>query len=220
MPTLLRSLPLIALMQIGTVLYAQETDAPADADPATEEAASEDTATEMQAETQADGGDTPTDELDLGRSVQDDVSYIKEEYGDWQLQCFRTETGEDPCQMYQLLFEDAGNPVAEFSVFRLPGNEPAIAGATIVGPLGTLLTEGLKISVDGGPQKVYNFSFCTMVGCFARIGFTEEDIEMFKAGGSATLTIVPAQAPDQIVAISASLDGFTAAFNEVSVLEN
>ena len=219
MPTLLRSLPLIALMQLGTILYAQEADAPSDAEAATEETATEEAATEETAEQTQTDTDTATDELDLGRTVED-PSYIKEEYGDWQLQCFRTETGEDPCQMYQLLFEDSGNPVAEFSVFRLPGDEPAVAGATIVGPLGTLLTEGLKISVDDGPQKIYNFSFCTIVGCFARIGFTEEDIETFKVGGTATLTIVPAQAPDQIVAISASLDGFTAAFNEVSVLDN
>ncbi|MEM6579513.1 MAG: invasion associated locus B family protein, partial [Pseudomonadota bacterium] len=152
--------------------------------------------------------------------VDDDPSYIKEQYGDWPLQCFRTETGDDPCQMYQLLREAAGNPVAEFTVFRLPGTDQAVAGATIVAPLGTLLPQGIRISVDDGPQKVYSFSFCSMVGCFARIGFTEEDIEAFKAGGGATLTIVPAQAPDQIVQISASLDGFTAAFNEVSVLEN
>ncbi|MEM6376207.1 MAG: invasion associated locus B family protein, partial [Pseudomonadota bacterium] len=152
--------------------------------------------------------------------VDNDPSYIKEQYGDWQLQCFRTETDEDPCQMYQLLREDAGNPVAEFSVFRLPDDSQAVAGATIVVPLGTLLGEGLKISVDSGPLKAYNFAFCSMGGCFARIGFTEQDIDAFKAGGTARLFIVPAQAPDQVVEINASLDGFTAAFNEVSILQN
>lgn len=214
MPKLLLSLPLLFLFLYATVLHAQET-----------ETASDDAGEQDQAE-QSDTAQTETDqdsavgELDLGREIEPDASYIKEEYGDWQLQCFRAETGEDPCQMYQLLREDAGNPVAEFSLFKLPGNDQAVAGATIVVPLGTLLTEGLKISVDDGAMKGYSYAFCSMVGCFARIGFTEEDIDAFKAGSAAKLVIVPAQAPDQVVEITASLDGFTAAFNEASVVEN
>ena len=100
------------------------------------------------------------------------------------------------------------------------GNDQAVAGATLVVPLGTLLSEGLKISVDDGPLKVYNYAFCAIGGCFARVGFTEQDIESFKAGNTAKLTIVPAQAPDQVVEITASLSGFTAAFNEVTVVPN
>lgn len=215
MPILLRSLPLIALMQLGTVLYAQETEAPVDEEPTTEETASEDTAQDGQSDESS-----VAEELDLGRTVETDPSYVKEEYGDWQLQCFRTETGEDPCQMYQLLREDGGNPIAEFSVFRLPDTSQAVAGATIVVPLGTLLPQGLQISVDGGQPKVYTYSFCALGGCFARIGFTEQDIESFRSGNEATLVIAPAQAPDQVVEIKASLSGFTAAFNEVTVIDN
>lgn len=215
MPKLYYSLMLIALMQLGTSVHAQETEPAAKDSVEAEESES----AEASDEAETDEGEA-TNELDLGREVDTDPSYIKEQYGDWQLQCFRTETGEDPCQMYQLLREEAGNPIAEFTVFRLPGTDQAVAGATIVVPLGTLLTEGLKISVDGGTLKAYNYSFCSMAGCFARIGFTQDDIDAFKVGGAATLMIVPAQAPNQVVEITTSLDGFTAAFNEVSILEN
>lgn len=244
MPRLLSTLPLIALLAIGTALQAQDesttnsdtaaedtagsgTDTQADtgtqeADTAADDAA--ETAEGTEDTTQASDGEAAgTDEdpaLDMGRETQEDPSYIKEQYGDWQLQCFKSEAEEDPCQMYQLLREDAGNPVAEFSLFKLPSSSQAVAGAMIVVPLGTLLPEGLKISVDGGKAKSYNFSFCSMVGCFARIGFTESDIGTFQAGAAATLTIVPAQAPDQTVDIKASLDGFTAAYNNVSVATN
>jgi len=163
---------------------------------------------------------TATTGLDMGREVQPDPSYIKETYGDWELQCFRSETGEDPCQMYQLLREEAGNPVAEFSMFRLEGDTEAVAGATIVVPLGTLLPQGLKIAVDDGTAKAYSFSFCSMVGCFARIGLTQTDIDAFKSGETAFLTIVPAQAPDQRVLIKTSLEGFTKAYENVSVAPN
>ena len=158
--------------------------------------------------------------LDMGEQVQGDDSYIKETYDAWQLQCFRTDAEEDPCQMYQLLREDAGNPVAEFSLFKLPEGSPAAAGATIVVPLGTLLPQGLRILVDDAKAKVYNFSFCSMVGCFARIGFTGAEVEAFKTGQEAQLVIVPAQAPDERVLIKASLKGFTAAYENVSVAPN
>lgn len=159
----------------------------------------------------------PATGLDLGQSVQEDPSYVKEVYDDWQLQCFRSDAEEDPCQMYQLLREDAGNPVAEFSIFKLPDDGAVVAGATIVVPLGTLLPAGLQMYVDSGAAKAYNYSFCSVIGCFARIGFTQEDIDAFKSGETAFLVIAPAQAPDQTVLIEASLKGFTAAFDNVSI---
>ncbi|WP_397543384.1 invasion associated locus B family protein [Roseovarius salis] len=193
MSRLLLTFPLIALAALGTGAAAQDaTDDAADPEPG----------------------------LDMGQEVREDASYVKETYEDWQLQCFRSEAEEDPCQMYQLLREEAGNPVAEFSLFKLPEDSPAVAGATIVVPLGTLLTEGLRISVDDGKAKAYNFSFCSMVGCFARIGFTEAEIEAFQAGGEANLVIVPAQAPSERVLIKASLSGFTAAYENVSIAPN
>ncbi len=215
MPRLLSTLPLVAFLGLGTALHAQD-DAAAGAQTAPEEPAT----------TAAEDSTTQTDTteaentLDMGRQPRQDPTYIKEDYGDWQLKCFRTEAGEDPCQMYQLLTEEGGNPVAEFSLFRLPAGSKAVAGATIVVPLGTLLTEELRISVDGGPAKSYTYSFCSMVGCFARIGLTQDDINAFKAGVAANLQLVPAQAPDQTLNIEASLNGFTAAFDNVSVVEN
>lgn len=216
MSRLLSTLPLIALLALGTTAVAQDT---ATEETATEtEQAAEETATE---ETQTGDGAT---ELDMGQEVTEDAagdpSYVKEQYGDWQLQCFRSEAEEDPCQMYQLLREDAGNPVAEISLFKLPDGSKAAAGATIVVPLGTLLNEGLKVSVDGSKAKSFNYSFCSMVGCFARIGLTQGDIDGFKKGAAAKLVIVPAQAPDQTVEIKVSLDGFTAAYDNVSVAPN
>ena len=103
--------------------------------------------------------------------------------------------------------------------FRLPGEAQAVAGATIIVPLGTLLTEELKIAVDGGKAKSYSYRFCSLVGCYAQIGLTDADIAAFKAGAAATLQIVPAQAPDQKVDIKVSLSGFTAAFDNTTVLE-
>jgi len=200
------------LLLAGAPLLAQDT--------ATDEAETEATSTDDAAEPAEGQTEESSGDFDLGREVQEDPTYIKEEYGDWQMRCFRTQAEEDPCQMFQLLQDEQGNPTAEFTIFRLKEGGPAEAGATVTAPLFTLLTEEVKISVDGGPAKSYPFRFCSQSGCVAQIGLTEDDVTAFKRGASATVTIVPAQAPDQTVGIPASLSGFTAAYDNVSIIEN
>ena len=137
--------------------------------------------------------------------------YVAGEYGDWQKRCVRTDNDSDPCQLYQLIEGEAGGSVAEFTVFPLPeGQQGPIAGATIITPLETLLTEQLAIQVDSGEAKLYPFSFCAATGCIARIGLTEADVQAYRAGNVARLRIVPAAAPDQDVILEVSLAGFTA----------
>ena len=111
-----------------------------------------------------------------------------------------------------------GQPMAEFSLFRLSGSGQAVAGATVIVPLETLLPAQLTISIDGAPGKRYNYSFCSPVGCVAQIGLTEADIAAMKKGSTATLSLVPAPAPDQTVKLTLSLKGFTAGYEASDVV--
>ena len=118
--------------------------------------------------------------------------------------------------MYQLLKNAEGVSVAEVTMFRLPNGGQAIAGATIIVPLETLLTAQLTVAVDGAKGKRYAFAFCNQIGCYARVGLTAKDVAAFKRGAKATVTLVPATAPDQKVVLNMSLSGFTAAFDDAS----
>lgn len=145
-------------------------------------------------------------------------TYIAETHGDWEIRCVRAAEGEpEPCQMYQLLTDSQGSPVAEFNIFDLPDNGEVVAGATIVTPLDTLLTGGLRIQIGTREPLAYPFRFCQSVGCFVRIGLTEANLADYRAGASATVTIVPLQAPDQQVQLETSLSGFTAGFEALAV---
>ena len=163
--------------------------------------------------------------LDTGEPVGDpsaaggDDTYVRSTHGDWAIQCLRVEEGAEPCQMYQLLRDEHGGSVAEVSIFKLTGSNQVEAGGTFIVPLETLLTEKLNIRVDSGQAKRYDFSFCTTVGCYSRVGFTGEDVAAFRRGNVANVTIVPALAPDQRVTVGMSLSGFTAAFDELAELE-
>ena len=121
--------------------------------------------------------------------------------------------------MYQLLRDQNGGSVAEVSIFRVPNGGQVSAGGTFIVPLETLLTQKLNIRVDSGQAKRYDFSFCTQIGCYARVGFTDEDVAAFRRGNVANVTIVPALAPDQLVTVAMSLSGFTAAFEEITALQ-
>lgn len=136
--------------------------------------------------------------------------YVAAEFADWQQRCRKTAEGNDPCQLYQLLRDATGNSVAEINLFPLPEGGDAAAGANVITPLGTLLTANVRLSVDGGAVRRYPFSFCERIGCFSRIGLTAAEIDEFQRGKAATVTIVPASAPDETVALTVSLAGFTA----------
>ena len=195
--TLSRTISLAAIFAIGTStgVFAQET----------------------QAETE-----TPSieDELSLGESAseQPPQPYVKETIGDWELRCLEAGNGEERCQMYQLLNDDAGSPVVEFSLFRLPEGGRATAGATIVVPLETALQQQLTIQVDSSEARRYPFAFCNQIGCYARIGLTEQDVAAFRAGNAARVSIAPFVAQDQAVNVTLSLTGFTAAFDKASTV--
>jgi invasion protein IalB len=158
---------------------------------------------------------TGTADLSIGQEVSTDGigdTYTAATFEDWQQRCVRTESGADPCQLYKLLKDADGNNVAEFTVFGLPeGAEgPAVAGATFVAPLETLLTAGMRLQIDGGQSKAYPFTFCAQIGCVVRLGFTAEDVAAMKQGANAVISIVPFVAPDQTVTLDVSLKGFTA----------
>jgi invasion protein IalB len=197
MPSQFIRAALVAVLVAGPAA-AQDTGAPAEADSI---------------------GQGTGDGLDLGESVPETrpQTYIKATHGDWEVQCIAVSQTDELCQMFQLLTDGAGNNVAEVNVFRLAGSGPAVAGGTFIVPLETLLTEKLTIAVDGTGPKRYDFAFCNEVGCIARLGFTQEDVDRFRAGAVAQVSIVPALAPDQRVTVEMSLSGFTAAFDEVTV---
>ena len=210
MPKSLSILSFAAALALGSAALAQEatTDGTAEAAPTAEADA-------------APEGNTSAFATGTEVTEAQSASYIKETFGDWSLRCFRMPEGqEDACQLYQLLREEAGNPIAEFSLFRIEEGGPAVAGASVIVPLVTLLPAELKIAIDGGTPKSYPYRVCTEVGCIAQLGLLDADVAAFKQGANATVTLVPAQAPDQQVNINVSLSGFTAGFDAVSTFSN
>jgi invasion protein IalB len=158
--------------------------------------------------------------------------YVGATHGDWELRCERTESGADPCTMHQVLANPEGQPMAEITLFDLPPGGEAAAGASVVTPIETLLNQNLTIQVAGGQAKRYPFTFCFATplrapdggpvlnangvpeidsGCVARVGFTAEEVEAFRKGSEALVTVFAVNANQPFTA-RMSLRGFTAGF--------
>jgi len=142
---------------------------------------------------------------------------VKETHGDWEIRC--TNAGAT-CFMYQLLLNDQGTPVAEMSLVKLPLGSEAVAGVTIVAPLGTLLTRGITMQIDDGANAQYPFSWCTRPGCFSRFGLTDLLLNGMKKGTKVNITVFSIADAQTPVAVSASLKGFTAAFDALEAPKN
>lgn len=143
--------------------------------------------------------------------------YQRETHGDFSIRCVKAPAGEtDPCQLFQRLSDQTGNPTADVNFFPVTGVDGVEGGATVVTPLQTLLTAQVTLSVDGGSERRYPFAFCDAQGCYARMGFTAAEMAQFRSGSQGEISVRPALAPDQVVTMRLSLSGFTAGMNALS----
>lgn len=225
MPNFLKLMTLASFVAFSSTAIAQDSQTPAadDETPAvtsdaasTPDVASDETPATEEAAAETATGETP-EALNMGQDVADEkapgTTYVLERFSDWELRCVRVEEGQkEPCQLFQLMKDTEGSPIAEMNLITLENGGQAVAGATIVAPLETLLTEQLTLAVDGGAKKRYPFRFCNPVGCYAQIGFSNGEVASFKRGASATLTIVPHFAPKEVISVKLSLSGFTKAY--------
>ncbi len=189
-------LSLIALLA-ATPAISQETTTTPEAEAQTTPDASEGSGSEAAAT-------TPTSNV-----------YTKEQ-GDWVTVCEQVLTGDDPCgSMQQVLKGAEGNDVMQIELNRLAGANAPAAVMLINTPLLTLLPEGVALSIDGGKTARVPFFVCDNSKCIARVSMRDEDVAAFKRGQSATLSVVPANAPDQRISVQMSLSGFTAAYDSL-----
>jgi invasion protein IalB len=138
-------------------------------------------------------------------------------YGDWQMVCAQDDQGQQgPCRLAQLLKDENGNATAEIMIYGLPAGQEAAAGVSVATPPETLLQVPLSLSVDGGKARTYPYHHCLGGNCVSLFGFTEAEVNEFKRGAKATITIVPLAAPDQTVPLTVSLSGFTAGYEAVN----
>ena len=138
-------------------------------------------------------------------------TYAVETFDAWELLCVKVAKGPEPCEIGQLVLDDKATPMSDIRVFPLPPGQPALAGATIVLPLGMDLQNGMTITVDKNPPKQYPYAVCNNVGCVARIGITALELENMRSGKQAVIT-ANIYGTRQVLTVPVSLKGFAKAY--------
>lgn len=167
--------------------------------------------------TETETGDTPA--APARRMKTEDEATVGEAYGraegDWVVVCEKTLSGEDPCRMGQLLRDATGNPVIEVEVSRFQGENAPEAVMVINTPIGTILTEGVTLVIDSSKPAKVPYFYCDGQVCVSRVNLRDTDVGAFKRGNVAKVSIVPVQAPANIVTVEMSLKGFTTAYDSL-----
>lgn len=148
--------------------------------------------------------------------IQVGQTYTAKTYGNWDLMCVKVAKGPEPCEIGQLVVDGKSNPIADIRIFPLPPGRAAIAGATIVTPLGVLLKDGMVITIDKNAPKQYPFTFCTKIGCIARVGLTGLELQSLRTGKTGKITVVLASNPQNPLTIPMSLKDFATAYAALS----
>ena len=148
--------------------------------------------------------------------TQQTEPYIKERIKDWNLKCIEPIDSIERCEANQIIFNQKQQPVAEISIFKLPKGQIAAAAATIIVPLETALNEGLVLEMQDLEPKKYQFKFCNSIGCYSQIGLTNEELEVLKSKGKASIFLKHLSSGDQQIIIPISLSGFTTTFSKAT----
>jgi invasion protein IalB len=126
---------------------------------------------------------------------------------DWEVRCPKSDE-QGPCEMTQLI----KNPDNDKPIMRvLMGYPPQANGQPamiLILPLGTRLTQGVQLSVDGGKTLRFPFQICLKEGCRAAFQVKSSLLHQLKHGQSAKATIVGPKGHQ--INLKISLLGFTA----------
>lgn len=142
---------------------------------------------------------------------------VKAEHQDWQVRCNAAD--ETQCFMYQLAKDSEGRTVAEFTLIRLPDGGQVAAGATVVTGLGVALPRGVALTIDSANPLGYPYLYCVPAGCFSRLGLTAATVTRLKRGAEAKLTVVSITDPETPIVGILSLNGFTAAYDALTPIQ-
>lgn len=144
----------------------------------------------------------------VGNRDDDSISVAK--HKDWAVQCKKTSQGTlESCFMFQrILLKDS-----EESLLRMTVDKPddlAEPRAVFTIPLGTYVTPGIKINIDGNEPLDLEIEYCDTKGCYAGILLEQSLLSSLKRGRQVIVSFQ--HRSRQTIKLPISLMGFGTGF--------
>lgn len=133
----------------------------------------------------------------------------------WQKRCSKPKDGKgaESCEIFQkLVVAKSGARFVEFAI-GYPADDKKVARGVFILPLGILLENGVKMTIDDGQAFKFNVRYCDQGGCYAFISLNEQLIDLMKKGSEAKVNFVGASG--QAFNVGVTLKGFTTAVNQI-----
>jgi invasion protein IalB len=141
---------------------------------------------------------------------------LRTTHGDWEIHCVK---GTDTCAMQQIGETAEGQRAMLVTIQRLAGvqaeGQDVPAAITVSTPIGILIPYGVRVRIDDGNVAPVPLLRCLPESCAARAPLAQQAIDMFKKGSKATVGFYL----QNEVLIDISLNGFTAAYNDLKPVQ-
>lgn len=138
---------------------------------------------------------------------------LRTTHGSWEIHCLK---GTDTCAMQQVGETGDGKRALLMTVQRLAGvtaeGQDVPAAVTVNTPVGVLIPYGVRVKVDDGNVAPVPLLRCLSDSCVARAPLAQQAIDMFKKGTTAKVGFFL----QEEVLVDVSLNGFTAAYNDLT----
>lgn len=141
----------------------------------------------------------------------------------WVVRCDDVKDGDKIvgkyCEMAQsisVVQPEADPKTAQRLIEMVIGYPPADGGKAVglsILPLGILVSEKVKVEIDGRKELDFNVRYCEAAGCIATFPLSEKDLDTLGKGSAMKLHMVTAAG--QPVVIEMSLAGFAAAHDKI-----
>lgn len=157
----------------------------------------------------------------LAQEAPEGPSSVQETYRDWVVNCVvpaATEASSAPsriCEMRQELRQAEGNQLV-LAVALQPLDDSNGASITVITPLGLLLSQPITINLADNPLADMAYQTCLPQGCIAAGELAAEAIGQMAEGTEAVVGMTGAGG--QMLSVTVSLAGFSAAWNRLSTL--
>jgi invasion protein IalB len=144
----------------------------------------------------------------IENSSNDSISLAK--HKDWAVQCKKNSQGTlESCFMFQrILLKDS-----EESLLRMTVDKPedlTEPRAVFAIPLGTYVTPGIKINIDGNEPLDLEIEYCDTKGCYAGILLEQSLLSRLKRGNQVAVSFQ--HRSRQTIKLPISLMGFSTGF--------
>jgi invasion protein IalB len=141
---------------------------------------------------------------------------LKATHGAWEVHCLE---GTETCAMQQVGNTADGKRALLVTIQRLAGvtaeGQPVPAAITVNTPIGVLIPYGVRVGIDGGDVSPVPMLRCLRDSCAARAPLSDEGVDKLKKGSTAKFGFFL----QEEVLVDISLNGFTAAYNDLEPVE-